>query len=1480
MGISDRDLTAEQQLAMEQAYQDKMIANRLPGWLGRLDITQLDAVSHALKASLLHRQQLAARLAGLQPIDAFVKRALNRALAGRYEREVDVDLLYLRQWYYYFTEKPTWATGRWPQMDRDYTDTPLYQAALNNFTADQADGHGEPRRNGLFDVLGKELGHRAAADFAGLCRKLDLGAAYQRHLDTVLDDGFRANLTQLLRHGLLIDAYRARSEGALDERELELIIALARESRLQNLNGSVVRYRQLQLSGCDVQQVIVLQILDESLLRNTTRRILVHIPGDRNGAWSGHASLQGFIEQVLDQRLKDRQYQGFFRRFVKLRDQQRFFAAHSSGNLKGHLLAVSEALFDHLPAARIAQIKDDAAQVVTPTAQVDRALQAQRDQHLKQQGWAVVTLAGLFVPALGGVMLAVAAWELLGEVFHGIDDWREGDTQAALEHLTKVARDVALIALTGAAIGLARRAWTGSSFVDGLVPTQLEDGSVKLWDQNLQAYRRPVPVAGSEANALGIHAQGEHDLVQLDGHWYSIVQRSEDAQWQIRPQRGHGPLLRHNGAGAWRLWSERPSHWADLRYLFRRLGASFSQLTEQQIDQVLANQGLASDDLRALHMYSRAPDPALVDAVLRARLAGRVAQLIERLRAGHVPEDPDVLAYVRALPGAATLSGPALGELAWASRQALLQQWYEDLQLPESASIATLRRAFPSLQVLVADAVLRAAPDADRQALLDFTRITPGLARLARASAIHARVARVIEAMQIDTPQSLDVARVALRLFEHIDQATNGPVWRLFDGQAPAPLLTTRGTGAPIDLIHRHGRFALRDTQGLSQGESGDVVEVMARALPAAQWPALGLAEPGPASLRQALVEHAVEQRAQLPAMLGVARQPAWWVAPQRVGKCVGYPLSCCPGWFDAFTFRPRSLAARVADLYPDFDDDEPQIRRWLEDVRESGRDVAQLLADLEQQLRLLTRQLKAWAHNAPTARQRLARREFRRGLIDCWRYIVPEQSHRTRFEDGYRWRWIGREVDALPELPAEVSMPHVRVLQLEQSGVRVLPDAFLRAFPNVCSLELMGNELDRLPTHLPQLSRLRSLDLYHNQIKLDPYQSALLAGCESLLYLNLSRNPLGVNFSVDAMQQLVELRLSDTRIEHLPLGVLERQDLQVLDVANNRLRELPEGFYESPVWRRGHVTLDGNELLPAEHARLLEARGATRLGNTQFAPGNVPTRLLWLDRLGHEQRVPFASLWSNLEDEEDSEHFFALLKELTQSADFSGGQGSDLARRVMELMQQMSAFATLRDELFAASQIETCGDGAAVHFSELEVRALVWHAEHESAGANEAEVLTKLARRLWRLSRLNAYALRDFRTRQHRSPELEEIEVVLAYNIHLRDELDLPINTLMMRFPASALVDDKRAAQAAAWVAGQETDDNLAEWMLQCRFWQRYLERTHVQALRVPDHYRKQLAELHAEADIQALQAVIEVEQHERKLALTRQALRAVDAP
>lgn len=1465
MSTRNQRYKVEKLLAMEQAFQDRMIARRLPGWLGKLDSAQLEAAMGALEASLHHRQQLGVLLKALQPVDAFAKPALQDAMAQRYQRIVAIDQLYLRRWYYFFSHKPRVATGRWPQLDSDYYEIPLYQAALDNFTADEAAGHGIARRDGLFDASGKELGRNAVADFAGLCRRLDLGAAYQRHLDAVLDDGFRLQLANMLRQNMLVEAYRARAEGALSSQALALVRTLCGNQGRPRVQGVAGQARQLHLLGCDIQQVVVLDAPGEG--------ILVYIPGDRHGAWHASTSLEIFITQVLAQRLMDPAYQRFFRRFVKHRDSQRFFAEHLRKAGQAQLRPISVALFEHLSVGWVRQIKDDAAMILTPTNQVDRVVQAQRDQRLKQEGWALVSLAGLFVPALGALVLAVTAWELLGEVFEGIEAWRDGDHSAALDHLGNVAKDVAVMAATGVAIGLAHRAWAGSTFVDGLVPARLQDGSEKLWKPNLEPFRCEPPAPGVEPDSLGIHAVGEHDVIEMDGHYYRVMQDSEGQGWQICPQNGHGPALRHNGAGAWRLWSEQPARWEDTYRMFRRLGAPFNLLDDTQIDQVLANQGLTGDDLRALHVYGRAADAELRDAVERSRLAVRMQQLISGLRAGGQPDEPAAMAYLQALPDAAGLHGPQLGELAWAKRRELLQQWYEDRQLMPSHAIETLQRAFPSLPVQVAYAVLRTASAADRQALQELGHISTGLARVARGSALRMRSARVIESLHIDTPQSLDLARVVLKLLEGMPGATEGLRWRLFDGDGVAPLLTTGGSGRTFELVHQQGLFRLHDALAVPIGQAGELFETLARAYRGEPRQTLGLAEPLPVTLRQALAHRVVEQRGQLPNLLGAGSQPRWWVAPQRLGRLIGYPLSCCPGWFDSFTFRPRSLAIRVADLYPDFDADE-QIQQWLEQVQASGREVEAVLGSLEQQFRLLNRQLKAWVNEASSAKMRVARREFRDGVIDCWRYCVPEQVPATRLADGYRWSWTGQPIGALPPLPDDVEMPHVSVLEIENAGVESLPDEFLQAFPNVRSLELMSNRLRRLPALLPRLRRLQSIDLYDNQLELDPGQSTLLASCESLTYLNLSKNPLRATFSVHAMPHLADLRLRDTGIARLPHGVLESQELQALDVSHNRLTELPEGFYDCPVWRRGHVMLEGNNLSAVERNRLVDARAARQAGPAFSVPGNVPVRLLWVDLVDDAQRAPFALLWTSLEDLDSSDHFFDLLRELTQSADFNGVQREELAQRLMQMMQRMSSFDPLRDELFAAAQIETCGDGAAIHFSELEVRLLVWEAEHAAAGADQEQVLVRLARRLWRLSKLNGYARWDFRDRRGQLPQIEEIEVVLAYNIRLREALDLPVNTARMRFPAAAQVDERRAEVAGEWVCRHETDENVSNWMTQCRFWQRYLDKAHEQALRVPDHFRKQLALLRTEAEMQALQAVIDVELHERRLAITRSAL------
>jgi hypothetical protein len=76
--------------------------------------------------------------------------------------------------------------------------------------------------------------------------------------------------------------------------------------------------------------------------------------------------------------------------------------------------------------------------IAVPVAKLDRAVEVAHNRRLAAEGWTLLNLAGLFVPAIGLGLLAITAWRLLGEVYHGIDAWREGDDNEALGHLLNV----------------------------------------------------------------------------------------------------------------------------------------------------------------------------------------------------------------------------------------------------------------------------------------------------------------------------------------------------------------------------------------------------------------------------------------------------------------------------------------------------------------------------------------------------------------------------------------------------------------------------------------------------------------------------------------------------------------------------------------------------------------------------------------------------------------------------------------------------------------------------------------------------------------------------------------------------------------------------------------------------------------------------------------------------------------------------------
>lgn len=1477
-------------LAMEQAYQDNLIVKRLPRWIRRLRIvspteqnipanglyeSQHAALRGALKDSLACRQWLEKELARIEGIDRFVKPLLQHAMQGEFGTRENVDGLYFRRWYTYTAPSQGSVWGRYPVVEKDYFDVPLIEAALDNFTP--GEGRNEQHKdNCIVDSLSQRLASPTAPAFARLCRKLDLGKRYQQHLDSVLKapnsqaSGWRSmasTLAQLYSSVMLIDACKAKSDGVLNAAELELVVELCKHGRPGTLYESKVVARQLKAFGCDLQQIVILDVFHDKV----SRKIIVYIPDDPHGPWTASPDLESFTRKVLGQRLRDKRYQDFFKRFIRRRDSQQFFsrvakdlvgvADWATREMDQHMRDYPLPLFEHLACARIDHIKDDAAVIATPVSDLDRKAQEAHQQRLVAEGWTLATVAGVFIPALNALLLAVMVWDLLGELFQAVEDWREGDTSAAMEHVLSVTKDLAVIGVTAVVWREASRAWAA---LDQWVPARLEDGSEKLWNGDLVPFRSAALPAGEVADAMGIYRAQDRSWMSMDGHNYEIVQRA-DEEWQLAPRGGHGPLLRHNDAGAWRLWTEQPASWTDKHRMFRRLGERFARLDDEQIDQAMAIHALEADHLRALHVYGRAPEAELVDTVERLLIDRRLQALLDDLKLGRVPEDAPLLSKARALPGVTEHDGPALAAQVSARRRQLFQQVYDGQQEPDDAAVATLRRAFPSLHRRAARELLAelSAEGAEFQALVSGT-VPFRLVERARLSVLRIRVARACEGLFIETPQTLDQAKVALTLLETLDGREARPRWRLYDGDSPQPLMTTAGKGRNYRLVHDNGQFELEDALGLELRGPGGLFETLVEAFVPADHAALGITEPYAASLRAVLGRQIAGHSRVLAQALGKNPRQPWMLTPMRLedGR-VGYPLGGGLGRFVRPASRPRAFEARLRKLYPAYSDE--QIEAWLARLHASGRDTEAALGVLEQQEKLLKAHLKEWEWQGLMTGERTERKRFRKAIMNCWRARVPGQVVPENQRESVAWQYSGYELRSLPVLGPQFIFQHVTELSLRSLQLTEVPAQFLLSFPNLTSLELNYNRLERLPGSLALLNDLRILDLSANRISLDVPQTQVLALCRRLRYLNLSDNRLNMPFSVAGMEQLAELRLRNAGLASLPEGITNCRALYMLDASNNFINTLPPGFIESDFWRDGYVALAGNPVL------LRQAERAQQAWNIP-EDSTVPEKLRWADRLDGESREDLSNLWMTIEQMDGVTSFMQLLKQLTRSRDFTHPRfGERLASRVLAMMEKIEKAPELANELFANAVVENCADNATVVFQQLEIRCLVWDAEQAAPSGSQERVLVTLARQLWRQREVEFIALREAEAAGFGN---ESIEWALAYSIRLREELDLPGNAQSMLHAGIPDLDVASVAHAGNQVRNNETAESVAVWMVQQPFWRKYLEKRYVRELEVPQSFQNRLAEDADAGDAARLMAEIRLWTERTELQLTIEAL------
>lgn len=135
---------------------------------------------------------------------------------------------------------------------------------------------------------------------------------------------------------------------------------------------------------------------------------------------------------------------------------------------------------------------------------------------------------------------------------------------------------------------------------------------------------------------------------------------------------------------------------------------------------------------------------------------------------------------------------------------------------------------------------------------------------------------------------------------------------------------------------------------------------------------------------------------------------------------------------------------------------------------------------------------------------------------------------------------------------------------------------------PALCNLtalevvELQSNKLTSLPKEIGQLTRLRTLNVFDNQLHRLPMELFTT----SLIELRASKNQLqGTIFSVDTLPHLQELHLANNSIVSLCEGnSIDLPALRILNLATNRLTSLPE----VSTWTSLTTLLVGENKLPA----------------------------------------------------------------------------------------------------------------------------------------------------------------------------------------------------------------------------------------------------------------------------------------------------------
>jgi hypothetical protein len=617
----------------------------------------------------------------LQDIYTFAEPLLSAALKEQYGVDDNVRTTYL---HLYLPKERPWYVINLSKGVVTRT-VSLLDAALHNFARSEtceadSDFISQPDERGLFDI--KPIKHKMSiAQFQNLCRELDIGARYTKHLESFLlpDDAvaktyLKYKVIESQKAAFIAATHLATMTGDIERDTRDLVLAMLDGQRNLRFKGKIVQFGKMSLLDTPLTGIVLISPnLDRT---NTAAQVIAYVPQDPEHPLKEYPSVGAFMNELTRQ-LRDNDfiessqmtYRQYFSQFVAQPQRGHFFA-----ELQQRLFEVTqhekEALdqrpvwreepvvnpkmrFDfglitgdvwtHLYRQKLNKILNDARHIAVSTADTDSNARWAWWDNFKKIVSDIFNVALMivtpFIPGLGDMMMVYTAYQITSEVITSIVDLAEGQWTEAAEHVMGVVTDIIQLVALAAGVKIGKLARLKlSPFIEGMKPVQLPDGQQRLWHPDLKPYEQPnlqLP-ADSLPDERGLHTHEGQQFLPLANTQYAVEQDPITSDYRIRhPRRAdaYRPKLKHNELGAWSHEAENPREWEGST-LMRRLGHSVADLSDAQLEQIRSISGTQDNALRRMHVDNTPPPPLLTDSLERFRIRQATTRAIDLIRAG------------------------------------------------------------------------------------------------------------------------------------------------------------------------------------------------------------------------------------------------------------------------------------------------------------------------------------------------------------------------------------------------------------------------------------------------------------------------------------------------------------------------------------------------------------------------------------------------------------------------------------------------------------------------------------------------------------------------------------------------------------------------------------------------------------------------------------------------------------------------------